>query len=172
MVPALKFSDIRSGRWPFSMECWLRSAFRLACGVGRTSMHAYQAVVAHWADRDGCCLHAVQLSLHRFRGAHSGLNQAHHLWRAITDYGIAPFVRMINVDNASKNDTALVVLAERLRSAGHPSFGPVADRLRCFGHAINLAVKRILWGTDVEAYEGALPWLPPSLPDIMSECSI
>jgi hypothetical protein len=85
------------------------------------------------------------------------LNQAEHLWRTITDYGIAPFVGMFNVDNATNNDTALVVLAERLRSAGYPSFDPVADRLRCFGHVINLVVKRILWGTDVQAYEGERP---------------
>jgi len=43
------------------------------------NQHAYQAVVAHWVDRDGH-LHAVLLSLHRFLGTHSGLNQAGHLW--------------------------------------------------------------------------------------------
>jgi hypothetical protein len=87
------------------------------------------------------------------------LNQADHLWRTITDYGIAPFVGMFNVDNAANNVTALLVLAERLRSTGYPSFDPVADRLRCFGHVINLVVKRILWGTDVQAYEGERPLL-------------
>jgi hypothetical protein len=104
-------------------------------------------------DRDGH-FHAVLLSLHRFLGAHSGLNQADHLWQTITDYEIAPFVGMFNVDNATNNDLALVVLAERLSSAGYPSFDPVADRLRCFSHVINLVVKRILWGTDIYAYEG------------------
>jgi len=92
------------------------------------NQYAYQTVVAHWVDRDGH-LHAALLSLHRFLGAYSGLNQADHLWRTIIDYGIAPFVDMFNVDNATNNDTALMVLAERLRLAGYPSFDPVADRL-------------------------------------------
>jgi len=87
------------------------------------NQHAYQAVVAHWVDRDGH-LHAMLLSRHRFLGSFSGLNQADHLWRTITDYEIAPFVGMFNVDNAMNNDTALVVLAERLRSAGYPSCSP------------------------------------------------
>jgi hypothetical protein len=72
---------------------------------------AYQAIVAHWMARDGR-LHAVLLSLHRFQGSHSGVNQAEHLWRTITDYGIEPFVGMFNVDNASNNDTALATLAQ------------------------------------------------------------
>jgi len=120
------------------------------------NQHAYQAVVAHWVDRDGH-LHAMLLSLHRFLGSFSGLNQADHLWRTITDYEIAPFVGMFNVDNAMNNDTALVVLAERLRSAGYPSCSPIADQLQCFGHVINLVVNRILWGTDIHTYEGELP---------------
>jgi hypothetical protein len=64
---------------------------------------------------------------------------------------------MFNVDNASNKDTALVDLAEQLRTAGYPSFDPVTSRLRCFGHVLNLAVKHILWGTDVDAFEGEIP---------------
>jgi hypothetical protein len=99
----------------------------------------------------------VLLSLHRFVGAHSGVNQADHLWETITEYELGPFIGMFNVDNASNNDTALVELAERLRTAGYPSFDPVTCRLRCFGHVLNLAVKRILWGTDVSFFEGDIP---------------
>jgi hypothetical protein len=99
----------------------------------------------------------VLLSLHHFVGAHSGVNQADHLWETITEYELGPFVGMFNVDNASNNDTALVELAERLRTAGYPSFDPVTSRLRCFGHVLNLTVKRILCGTDVDAFEGEIP---------------
>jgi len=60
---------------------------------------------------------------------------------------------MFNVDSASNNDTALVALAEQLRAVGFPSFDPVSARLRCFGHVLNLAVKAILWGADIEAFE-------------------
>jgi len=114
--------------------------------------HAYQAVVAHWMDQDGQ-LHASLLSLHRFEGAHNGFNQADHIWRTIEDYEIAPFVGMFNVDNATNNDTALTEIASRLRRSGHESFNPVEARLRCFGHVLNLAVKAILWGKEIEAFD-------------------
>lgn len=48
---------------------------------------AYQAIVAHWMDRNGQ-LHVALLSLHRFKGTHSGVNHTDHLWRTITDYRI------------------------------------------------------------------------------------
>ena len=111
----------------------------------------YQAIAAHWMARDGR-LHAFLLSLHRSKGSHSGINQAEHLWRTITDYGTEPFVGMFNIDNAFNNDTALAALAEQLGAGGFPSFGPVSARLRCFGHVLNLAVKAILWGADIEAF--------------------
>jgi len=116
------------------------------------NQHAYQAIVAHWLDGSGT-LHAALLSLHRFEGAHSGINQAEHLWHTLQLYDILPFVGMFNVDNASNNDTALVDVARRLRDAGHTSFDPIQTRLRCFGHVLNLVVKAILWGKDVEAFE-------------------
>jgi len=60
---------------------------------------------------------------------------------------------MFNVDNATNNDTALTKIASRLRQAGHESFDPIEARLRCFGHVLKVAVKAILWGKDIEAYD-------------------
>jgi len=113
---------------------------------------AYQAIVAHWMACDGQ-LHAVLLSLHRFKGSHSGVNQVEHLWRTITDYGIEAFVGMFNVDNASNHNNALAMLAQHLQAGGFPSFDPVSARLRCFSHVLNLTVKAIMWGADIEAFE-------------------
>jgi len=64
------------------------------------NQHSYQAIVARWLDGVGI-LHAALLSLHRFEGAHSGINQAEHLWQTLQLYDILPFVVMFNVDNAS-----------------------------------------------------------------------
>jgi hypothetical protein len=114
--------------------------------------HAYQAIVAHWLDPDGK-LHAALLDLHRFRGAHTGLNQAGHFYDTLNDYEIHHFVGKFNVDNASNNDTALEEISRRLQAEGYPSFDPVEDRLRCFGHVLNLAVKALLWGANVDAFE-------------------
>jgi len=125
----------------FSFDMW-----------SRPNSHAYQAVVAHWMDRDGY-LHAALLSLYHFQGAHNGFNQAEHIWPTIEDYEIAPFVGMFNVDNTTNNDTALTEIASHLRIAGHESFNPIEVRLRCFGHVLNLAVKAILWGKEIETFD-------------------
>jgi hypothetical protein len=79
--------------------------------------HAYQAIVAHWLDPDGK-LHAALLDLHRFRGAHTGLNQAGHFYDTLNDYEIHHFVGKFNVDNASNNDTALEEISRRLQAEG------------------------------------------------------
>jgi hypothetical protein len=120
--------------------------------------HAYQAIVAHWLD-EGCRLHTVLLDLHRFEGQHSGANQAERFWITLEDYEIHHLVGKFNVDNASNNDTALRDVAQRLHDAGYPSFDPVADRLRCFGHVLNLAVKALLWGNNADAFEVIRPEL-------------
>jgi len=103
-------------------------------------------------DSDGY-LHATLLSLHHFQGAHNSFNQAEHIWCTIEDYEIAPFVGMFNVDNTTNNDTTLTEIASHLRLAGHESFNPIEIRLRRFGHVLNLAVKAILWGMDIEAFD-------------------
>jgi hypothetical protein len=95
--------------------------------------HAYQAIVAHWLDPQAR-LHTALLSLHRFLGSHTGLNQADHFWTTLEEYEIHHLVGKFNVDNASNNDTALQEIARRLQAEGYPSFDPVKDRLRCFGH--------------------------------------
>ena len=117
--------------------------------------HAYQAIVAHWLD-PSMKLHTALLSLHRFRGAHSGFNQADHFWTTLEQYQIHHLVGKFNVDNATNNDTALCEIAKRLTNAGYASFDPIRDRLRCFGHVLNLAVKAFLWGANVDAFEREL----------------
>jgi len=52
----------------FSFDMW--------CGPNQ---HSYQAIVTHWLDGSST-LHVALLSLHRFKGAHSGIYQAEHLW--------------------------------------------------------------------------------------------
>jgi hypothetical protein len=120
--------------------------------------HAYQAIVAHWLD-ERCKLHTVLLDLHRFEGQHSGANQAERFWKTLDDYEIHHLVGKFNVDNATNNDTALRDIADRLTDAGYSSFNPVEDRLRCFGHVLNLAVKALLWGNNADAFEIVRPEL-------------
>ena len=133
-------------------EIKIHFSFDMWSGLNR---HAYQAIVAHWLDSE-TCLHTALLSIHRFCGAHTGVNQAEHFWTTINDYEIQHLIGKFNIDNASNNDTALQEISRCLTLGGYPTIYPVTECLRCFGHVLNLAFKAFLWGSNVEAFEVAL----------------
>lgn len=105
-------------------------------------------------DSDGN-LHGLQLGLWRFRGPHTGTNQAAHFWEVAEDFHITQKIGYFTLDNASNNDSALSEIAPFLLNIGIV-FDPIKHRLRCFGHVINLVVKSFLWGTDVNAFQQEL----------------
>jgi hypothetical protein len=48
---------------------------------------AILGVIAHWVDSTGC-LQRVLLGLRRFRGTHTGANQAAQFWSGVEDFDI------------------------------------------------------------------------------------
>jgi len=132
-----------------SAICRIHFSFDLWSGP---NIRAYMAIVAHWVDPE-FKLHAVLLDLHRFVGPHTGKNQAAYFWSTIQKYGIENQVGKFNIDNATNNDTALQEIAHIMRLHNIPPIHPVHDRLRCFGHVINLVVKGFLWGDNIASIE-------------------
>jgi hypothetical protein len=59
-------------------------------------------------------------------------------------------IGFITLDNASNNDTAINELGERLGVNGPK------QRIRCFGHILNLFAKALLFGHSSEAFEDEL----------------
>jgi hypothetical protein len=112
---------------------------------------SFLGVVGHWVDADGN-LHNTLLGLRRFYGAHTGANQAAYFWQVAKEFSLTKKIGYFTLDNASNNDTALVIIGNMLKGIG-VSFDPIRRRLRCFGHVINLVVKAFLWGVDVDAFE-------------------
>jgi hypothetical protein len=112
----------------------------------------YQAIVAHWLDPQAK-LHATLLDLQLLRGPSTRRSQADMFWYTLEEYDIQHLVGKFNVHNGRNNDTALQEISKKLRDAGYPSFDPVADRVHCFGQALNHAVQSLLWGADFEAFE-------------------
>ena len=88
----------------------------------------------------------------RFRGRHTGENQARHFWDVVETYHLQEKIGYFTLDNASNNDTTMKCIQTYLQNCGI-LFDPVTRRLRCFGHVINLVVKAFLWGEDPEAFE-------------------
>jgi len=112
---------------------------------------AFFGVVAHWMDQT-LRLHSTVLGMRRFKGRHTGENQAKHFWDIIKTYQITANIGYFTLDNASYNDTALKYSAKHLQELGL-EFNPTQRRLRCFGHIINLTVKALLWGINTDAFE-------------------
>ena len=115
---------------------------------------AFLGVIGHWVDNQGK-LHSTVLGLRRFRERHTGENQAIHFWEVATRYKLVDKIGYFTLDNATNNDSALRFVKNYLGEIGI-SFDPVARRLRCFGHVINLVVKAFLWGEDAEVFEAEI----------------
>ena len=63
-------------------------------------------------------LHSTGLGMKRFRGRHTGENQAKHFWDIIKTYQITEKIGYFTLDNASINDTALQHIAKYLHEKG------------------------------------------------------
>jgi hypothetical protein len=81
-------------------------------------------------------------------GTHTGANIADHLFDVLKNYQIrGNQVAYFAADNATNNDSALAVLAERV------DIDPIASRLRYAGHIFNLVCSAILFGVDEDALD-------------------
>jgi len=88
----------------------------------------------------------------RFKGRHTGENQAQRFWEVVETYHLHEKIGYFTLNNARNNDTAMRCIQSYIQNSGNP-FDPLARRLRCFGHVINLVVKAFLWGDDLKAFE-------------------
>jgi hypothetical protein len=112
---------------------------------------AFVGLIGHWINKVGN-LKVALLGMERFKGPHTGLNQAAVIWQVLKRYNLVRKVGYFTTDNATNNDAALRELAS-YPEAEDIGLDPISPRIRCFGHIINLVVKGFLWGTDSEAFE-------------------
>ena len=112
---------------------------------------AFLAIVAHWISPQHI-LQSTVLGMKRFRGHHTGENQAHHFWDVVETYHLQEKIGYFTLNNAKNNDPAMRCIQTYLQNSGIP-FYLVTRRLHCLGHVINLVVKPFLWGEDPEAFE-------------------
>ena len=124
----------------FSFDLWTSTNHRALLGI-----------VAHWVSLEGVLKNTV-LGLRRFRGRHTGENQAESFWAIAQEFKIEGNIGYFTLDNATNNDTAMRCIAAKLQAMGI-QFDPIKRRLRSLGHIINLVVKAFLWGDDPETFE-------------------
>ena len=97
-------------------------------------------VVGHWIDKNAK-LKTCLLALRPLEG-HHGRDIASLLLPVIKSLKIEHKVGAFQMDNAANNDTTLEALAVDI-----PGLNVKQQRLRCFGHIINLVVKALLNGS-------------------------
>ncbi|KAJ2986110.1 hypothetical protein NUW58_g5187 [Xylaria curta] len=81
---------------------------------------------------------------------HTGTNIAAEVLDVIHSYGIGHKIGYFTLDNASNNDTAMMVIGGELGFNGNTRRG------RCIGHRFNLVAKALLFGDDFEAFEAEI----------------
>jgi hypothetical protein len=97
-------------------------------------------VVGYWIDKDAK-LKTCLLALRPLEG-HHGRDITSVLLPVIKSLEIEHKVGAFQMDNTTNNDTALEALAVDI-----PGLNVKQQRLRCFGHIINLVVKALLYGS-------------------------
>jgi hypothetical protein len=106
-------------------------------------------VVAHYLN-DRFEPRAVLLALPRMRGSHNAANLSTQLSALIRHFKLEKCFGYAITDNASENRACLNLLAEEL------GFDPAKRHVLCIGHIINLVAHKVLFGSDIEAFEHKL----------------
>lgn len=109
-------------------------------------------ITCHWVDNYE--MKELLLDASQLNGRHTGKNIAHHVLRALKQFGIENKLFCITADNASNNYTMGVELSRYL-----PHFNPDKHLLGCVGHVVNLAAQAGLKALGSESeqlleYEG------------------
>jgi hypothetical protein len=115
-------------------------------GWRSNNRHALYGIICYLLNTFGHPEKLV-LGLPELAERHSGGNIAAHVIEVLKSYNITNKVGYFTLDNASNNDTAMEEIGKALGFMGK------TQRLRCFGHILNLAVKALLFGHDSEVFE-------------------
>jgi hypothetical protein len=102
-------------------------------------------VVAHWIDEHRCARRSL-IGLRELPEGHAGSEWASLIADLMDQYRIGEKLGYFRMDNAANNDTALRALSQHFVIEEHE------QRLRCFGHVVNLVVKALLFGEGLTRF--------------------
>jgi hypothetical protein len=134
-------SELRSARTKInlSFDLWTSPGRRLSL----------LGVVAHYLDTQ-YKPRAILLALPSMSGAHTAANLSGQLSTIIRHFNLERRFGYAITDNASENRACLNLLLEEL------AFDAGKRHVLCMGHIINLVAHKVLFGSDVEAFEHEL----------------
>lgn len=115
---------------------------------------AYIAIVAHWLDEEGRARQCV-IAFRELVDDHSGSNLSLVVWTVLEEYDLLHNSGYYTLDNASNNDSCLRFLGQQFTNLDI-GFDCLEQRLRSFGHILNLTAQALLHGDDLDAFEREL----------------
>ncbi|KAJ2926565.1 hypothetical protein H1R20_g10525, partial [Candolleomyces eurysporus] len=101
------------------------------------------AVTAHYLIKSPTghlTLRSRLVAFRHIQGSHAGSNIGRVFVNILKEISCLHKVSTITLDNASNNNTSMEEICDELRALGIP-FDAAGNRIRCFPHIINLAVK-------------------------------
>jgi len=110
--------------------------------------YLFLAVCAHFID-DQEDLQKVLLSLRTVAG-HSGEEQWDSLLPVLIDYGITRKIGAVTADNSGTNDTLCRKMSDYFKEQEGIEWNATAQRIRCHGHILNLAVQAFLFEGSID----------------------
>lgn len=96
--------------------------------------------MVHFVDAETREVVQALLSLRKFKGSYSGKLQAKAFLEVVEEYGLNKKIGYFTMDNHNANDTMLDNIAKEI-----DRFDPVARRLCCSSHIINLIIQAFLF---------------------------
>ncbi|KAJ2918846.1 hypothetical protein MD484_g1605, partial [Candolleomyces efflorescens] len=101
------------------------------------------AVTAHYLVKSASghlTLRSRLVAFRHIQGSHAGANIGRVFVNILKEINCLHKVSTVTLDNASNNNTSMEEICDELRALGIP-FDATGNRIRCFPHIINLAVK-------------------------------
>ncbi|QRW11789.1 AC9 transposase [Ceratobasidium sp. AG-Ba] len=119
-------------------------------------LRSFMAVTAHYIDQFGEPAEHL-IAFRKIDGQHSGANIGQALFSVLEEVELVGKIGYITVDNASNNDTLMVELEKEFTARSLHS-DAVENRICCFPHVINFAVRRVLerLPSSAKSYRGVL----------------
>lgn len=118
-------------------------------GARTRNRHTLYGITAVYRDSSNQPQKVV-LGLPELINRHTGEHIATEMLDVIRFFDLEDKVGYFTLDNAGNNDTAMAIIGGQL------GFNHLHRRARCVGHIINLVVKALLFGKDVEAFDESI----------------
>jgi hypothetical protein len=118
-------------------------------GARTRNRHTLYGITAVYRDSSNQPQKVV-LGLPELINRHTDEHIATEMLDVIRFFDLEDKVGYFTLDNAGNNDTAMAIIGGQL------GFNHLHRRARCVGHIINLVVKALLFGKDVEAFDESI----------------